>query len=720
VLYNEVSSSCHSCFVEKKCNSCIISSLVEYLTPFDFLNFNLIKWKDVLFSILNFANEETRVKFISVSRAHAKLLTSEVSFKWRNVRLHIENGIYFSPDININVNSTRTSVDTDADASTNFCWKQLFLHNYPKRNLWTAAARNNCHRATRTPQDPHYVRDKTVHTFQLTVSARFKPKGMDHASTNTNQEHQRKISLPLHQRLALIRMNRNITSQREAFKVLMHQGGWFGDMLQKLQAGEEKNDMLDYDADENNENNKDEDNNMSHTSSPSISGGVHLIDTVSNAAILVDRTKGLRRFEFDRVFCDKSTQVTLYHQTTMPLIAEFINGYNATCLVYGQTGSGKTYSMFGNQESFKEMMTMEGTLFNKIEVPESFGLVPRAVKEIFDALEYRKSHLALNIDAKVSLSYIEIYGDEISDLLKKGATCGQSRVAAQRYVLDGSSEVPVESLHDTLHLLDEGEKQKRKAATAMNARSSRAHTLFILTLRQECIDTGVSATSRLFLADLGGSEQIKRSQPTVHNGGEEVDQEQEKQRVKEAVNINLGLLALKQCVEGLRKKKHVPYGDSKLTMMLSTGLGGDSKTSVIVCGSQEESHGPETIAAMKFAQTCRGIYNTVKTNVNMLETLLKSINDRIARCEQNIRDHERWVEVDDARFNDDGILIEVRKKTVVAGADSYRCELASLIRQKSELTGESSDEFLYGIPTSVEGFGDFHQYTSEANRISAN
>jgi hypothetical protein len=411
--------------------------------------------EDVLFSILNFASEETRVKFISVSRAHATLLTSEVSFKWRNVRLHIENGIYFSPDINVNVNgnSKRTGADTDVDASTNF-WKQLFLQNYPKRNLWTAAARNKRQHATRTPQDPRYGHDKTVHKFQLTVSARFKPKGMDHASTNTNQ-HQQKISLPLHQRLALIRMNRNITSQREAFKVLMHQGGWFGAMLQKSQAGEENNDnkLLDYDADENNENNENEANYVSNTNSPSISGGVHLIDTVSNAAILVDRTKGLRRFEFDRVFCDKSTQESLYHQTTMPLIAEFINGYNATCLVYGQTGSGKTYSMFGNQESFKDMMMMEGTLFNKIKMPESFGLVPRAVNEIFDALEYRKSHLSLNIDAKVSLSYIEIYGDEISDLLKKGATCGQSRVAAQRYVLDGSSEVPVESLYKTLHLL---------------------------------------------------------------------------------------------------------------------------------------------------------------------------------------------------------------------------------------------------------------------------
>jgi kinesin family protein 5 len=228
------------------------------------------------------------------------------------------------------------------------------------------------------------------------------------------------------------------------------------------------------------------------------------------------------------------------------------------------------------------------------------------------------------------------------------------------------------------------------------------------------MNTGVSATSRLFLVDLGGSEQIKRSQPTVGNrNGEKVDEGEERKRVQEAVNINLGLLALKQCVEGLRKKKHVPYGDSKLTMMLSTGLGGDSKTSVIVCGAQEESHGPETIAAMKFGQTCRGIYNTVKTNVNMLETLLKNIDAKIVNCEQNIRDNESWVEVDNEILDDNGSLIEVRKKTVVAGAVSYRRELADLIRQKSELTGDTVDDLLYSSPAAVEGFGDFHQYTSE-------
>ena len=79
---------------------------------------------------------------------------------------------------------------------------------------------------------------------------------------------------------------------------------------------------------------------------------------------------------------------------------------------------------------------------------------------------------------------------------------------------------------DVAHVLRVGEAQKRRAATAMNDRSSRAHVLFILTLTQtRSTDTAdiesaavedcsplrnstITRTSRLFLADLGGSEQV--------------------------------------------------------------------------------------------------------------------------------------------------------------------------------------------------------------------
>ena len=115
-------------------------------------------------------------------------------------------------------------------------------------------------------------------------------------------------------------------------------------------------------------------------------------------------------------------------------------------------------------------------------LPQQSGVVPRACREVFNAVEFRREHLDLEIS--IGLSYIEIYGNEVSDLLRGGTHCGQNKVSAQRYVLDGSSEVPVSSLRQLLTLMQKGENQKRIAATAMNERSSRAHSLLFLTLRQ--------------------------------------------------------------------------------------------------------------------------------------------------------------------------------------------------------------------------------------------
>lgn len=598
------------------------------------------------FLILSYCDERSRVNCSSLSKLHEQILSSEEAFNWRLGRLHVERGIYHVPEL---------------PQSTT--WKSLFLANYKKRDLWTSV---------NVGSDEVGNGNK----FQISVNARFKPMGKSIPMAPS-----RPVALPLHQRMALIRMNRKCSSQNEAFKALFQQGEWFGESQRA-----ERDIARSVEEDENTSN--------TNNAKSRLSGGVHLINSNHDYVVMVDKTKGLRKFEFDKVFDEEGSQQQVYNATAMPLLADFINGCNATCFAFGQTGSGKTYSMFGLEGGFADYGT---------SIPETWGIIPRTCHEIFKALDFRRRALKHGISADLSVSYIEVFGNEVNDLLNNSKPCGQSRASAQRFVLDGSAEIPVNSLNETLRLLDKGESQKRKAATAMNARSSRAHSLFIVTLRQTCTLTGVHIESRLFLADLGGSEQIKKSQ--VAFSGQK--QQDEKIRVKEAVNINLGLLSLKQCVEALRRKRHVPFADSKLTMMLSTGLGGDSRTAVIVCGAPDERHGQETISSLSFGLACKGVYSSVKNNAKMLKTLLEDIEAKISECEQSIKNNERWEEMDDKRFDDNGILIETRKKTVLVGADDHRLELARLIRQKADLTGESIEE-LYS-ENSVEAFGNFQK-----------
>ena len=354
------------------------------------------------------------------------------------------------------------------------------------------------------------------------------------------------------------------------------------------------------------------------------------------------------------------------------------------------------------------------------KVPSSWGIVPRACFEVFEAVQFRENNLNLDIEAKVYVSYVEIYGDEVNDLLRSRAPCGPSRVTAQRYVLDGSAEVPAASLTECLHLLNRGEKQKRKAFTAMNHRSSRAHSVLILRLEQHRRDTGATSSSRLFCVDLGGSEQVKKSLVSVtpEISSSSSSSSSEKDRLAETVYINLGLLALKRCVIALGKKTRAPYSESKLTMMLSPGLSGNGKTCVVVCGSQEERHAAETISAMKFGQVCRGISQTAwGTNTFVLKQLLENMDARIALCEENIRKRERWEVRHEERFREDGQVLETRQVTVVVGAENYRQELASLLRKKMELTGDSIHDLYADDEAIPVGFGDAHMYGMGSQRV---
>ena len=370
--------------------------------------------------------------------------------------------------------------------------------------------------------------------------------------------------------------------------------------------------------------------------------------------------------------------------------------------------SGKTYTLFGpGNEPFHVPSPIHA-------LPNSWGIVPRACFEIFRALDFRRQNSKLEFHATVAVSYVEIFGDAVHDLLDQSRPCGQNAVSAQRYVLEGSCERQVASLADLLHLLNIGEAQKKKAATAMNDRSSRAHSVFIVKLEQTCVTTNISVSNRLFFADLGGSEQIKKSQPygshnTNKNNIKQKQQHSRRDREREAININLGLLALKQCVEALRERRsYVPYADSKLTMILSEGLGGNSKTAVVVCGAQEEWHGQETISTMKFGQVCRGIHNasSAAATSSMLQELLDTLNRKIAACEAEIRRTEQWQVVEVEETDSSGQVIAVRQKTIITGAEELRRQLDELIQKKMELTGDFIDAGLHATESpSVGSFG---------------
>jgi len=575
-------------------------------------------------------------------------------------------------------------------------------------------------------------RQRTSENYNITVCARIKPN-----AKYLKQPESDKVTLPLHQRLALIRLSNNLDTNKDALNVLVEQGDWFGYKWSETNRKRTIDGSSGYEKENIDERHK-KDEGL-HC----LREGIHTVDTEAHRVVVVDPMKGIREFDFDNVFDDFASQDQVYESSTRRLVCDFINGFNGTCFVYGQTGSGKTFTMFGP--------SIDRNIRDKDK-----GIVPRVCEEVLEALEYRRENINYKIDASISVSYIEIYGNDVSDLLKQGASCGHNRASAQRYVLEGAADVPIQSTDDVFSLLRKGESQKRKAATAMNERSTRAHSLFIITLQQYCDETGTKITSKLFLVDLGGSEKTKKSrveagvskhiedlkQKTL--GGQwDFEEGEAKQssngrhdevlhstgfvksdRMREAVYINLGLMALKSCVEALNSENpnaHVPYGNSKLTMLLSSGLGGNSKTSVVVCAAQEKEHTAETIAALKFGQSCSRVSNSARTGMNAIHDLISNLDAEIANCEAIIQKNERWEVNEETRVDslaEEGTVeahgfkgIEVRKTTVLVGAEKERKRLYEMIQKRAELTGTTLESKINGEKFGGSlGFGNANVY----------
>jgi kinesin family protein 3/17 len=249
-----------------------------------------------------------------------------------------------------------------------------------------------------------------------------------------------------------------------------------------------------------------------------------------------------KSFTFDMVFDETSRQEVIYQKTAMPIVDSVLEGFNGTIFAYGQTGTGKTFSMEGVNDP-----------------PELRGIIPRAFMQVFEQIAARAGEAT---EFLVRASYLEIYNEEVRDLLAKNAV---NKLELKEdpntgvYVRDLTSYV-VKSVKECDKLRDFGANNRHVGATKMNADSSRSHSIYTITVESCETDTKGEPHIRmgkLNLVDLAGSE---RQSKTAAEG----------ERLKEATKINLSLSALGNCISALvdGKSKHIPYRDSKLTRLL--------------------------------------------------------------------------------------------------------------------------------------------------------
>lgn len=392
-------------------------------------------------------------------------------------------------------------------------------------------------------------------------------------------------------------------------------------------------------------------------------------------------------YNFDQVFDWESRQHDVYDQVCRPVVDSVLEGFNGTIFAYGQTGTGKTYTMEGlRSEHFhagsskQDKRRHSSSSFMKGESPndnatkasnggistssnhfreqdhQHVGIIPRTFEQIFD-------HVARNreIQFLIRASYLEIYQEEIRDLLKKDKTNKlelHERSDIGVFVKDLTSFV-CKSIGEIERVMRVGNQNRIVAATDMNEHSSRSHAIFMITIEQLKLDTklqresqvvgvksrqssvdvddlarkdGVIRVGKLNLVDLAGSERQRKT----HSFG---------QRQKESIKINLSLSALGNVINSLMKQQqqrqqaapnaaatttiHTPYRDSKLTRLLQDSLGGNAKTLMIANVGPASYNYDETINTLNYASRARCIKNRPRLNEDPKDALLRELQREI-------------------------------------------------------------------------------------------
>jgi len=321
---------------------------------------------------------------------------------------------------------------------------------------------------------------------------------------------------------------------------------------------------------------------------------------VDETTIEINSAHGPKQFVYDAVFSPANTQEDVF-EDTKNLMQSCLDGYNVCLFAYGQTGSGKTFTMTGSDA-----------------MP---GVTPRGIRQLYGLIEQNSA----NLDVTVSTYFVELYNDGLVDLywsLDHDARREQPpkldiKLDAKKMVFIKNVTLrTAASADELLSLFDQGNANRHVGATAMNAESSRSHSIFAILIESYNKTTKKTATGKLSLVDLAGSERADKTGATAD-------------RLREAQNINKSLSALGDVISALStNQKFIPYRNNKLTQLMQDSLGGNAKTLMFVNLSPADYNQEESLTSLMYAARVKLITNTADKNTD---------NEEIAKLKAIIR-----------------------------------------------------------------------------------
>uniref|UniRef100_A0AAX7TKK5 Kinesin-like protein n=1 Tax=Astatotilapia calliptera TaxID=8154 RepID=A0AAX7TKK5_ASTCA len=404
-------------------------------------------------------------------------------------------------------------------------------------------------------------------------------------------------------------------------------------------------------------------------------------------------------YYFDRVFQSKTTQEEFYNAVAQKIVKGKLCTMKYQLLLFFATDSVLSYFY-------------HHVLKGKLHDPEMMGIIPRIVQDIFNYI-YSMDE---NLEFHIKVSYFEIYLDKIRDLLDVSKTNLPVHEDKNRVpYVKGCTERFVCTPDEVMEAIDEGKNNRSVAVTNMNEHSSRSHSIFLINIKQENSKTEQKLTGKLYLVDLAGSEKVGKTgaEGTV---------------LDEAKMINKSLSALGIVISALAEgSSYIPYRDSKMTRILQDSLGGNCRTTMVICCSPSAYNDAETRTTLLFGQRAKTIKNQVTMNVELTAEQWKSKWEKEKEKNKTLRNTVTWLENELTRWRS-GEGHRLYYVWVMCGSLKQRqrslqtydhCFYDDEINQQSQLVETLKQQMLDQEELLASSRRDHHTLQTELNRLLA-
>lgn len=321
--------------------------------------------------------------------------------------------------------------------------------------------------------------------------------------------------------------------------------------------------------------------------------------TVHEPKLKVDLTAYVEKHEFcfDAVLDERVTNDEVYRVTVEPIIPTIFQRTKATCFAYGQTGSGKTFTM-----------------------------QPLPLRAAEDLVRLLHQPVYRNQRFKLWLSYFEIYGGKLFDLLSERKKLCMREDGRQQVCIVGLQEFEVSDVQIVKEYIEKGNAARSTGSTGANEESSRSHAILQLAIKKHIEvkeskrnndgnESRGKVIGKISFIDLAGSE---RGADTTDN---------DRLTRIEGAEINKSLLALKECIRALDNDQiHIPFRGSKLTEVLRDSFVGNSKTVMISCISPNAGSCEHTLNTLRYADRVKSLSKSGNTKKDQGQNSLLPIN----------------------------------------------------------------------------------------------